>query len=430
MSDVFADYGGLFTVGAIAASLIFIKVVLLAKKPATEAPAPVTTTTKKNKKKTSKKKGKAKNVETVEPELTETQKAKAEKEKAKAKARKLRRKAEKESESNNNNNNNNNEVKEVPKKKKKKGKKKNKKQQVKDTQVDASESDNDDDGWTAVPISSRTKKEKKTDGDDDSPKDPSKNSEDFEIPSKYYGRILGKGGAHLQALQEFFNVEIDVPNKKDGHNIVTIEGNAVDIQATKNQIDQLIEKGYSKVTHPETVDSHIIVPSSERRLIFGKGGANIKAIQEATGTQINMPDRSSSSEKVVIIGKKDGVKKCKLLIRELITSGFCEATHPGLTKKEIPFPFAKTALLVGPGGQTIKSIQGNTNTKINTPKQLGMPLVIIGKPEDIFSAEREIQNVLNPPVITLQDLATQTDNPWATVEEYGSWRYSAIEIQA
>jgi transcription antitermination factor NusA-like protein len=439
MSDVFAEYGGLITVGAIAASLVFIKFAFLSNNTLPVAEEPVKQSQPKGKSaRKAAKKAAAKVSTVVTAEKTEAEKQKAAKEKAKAKARKARRKAEKEQEeeSTTTASSENTEAKAAGKKKKKNRKKKPKKVEAEvETKADVDDvSEDDDDSWTTVQISS-TRKSKPADdatGEDgeEVSSGPAKNVENFEIDTKYYGRISGDKGANLNALQDFFNVEINIPGKRDSTRFVSISGNAVDILATKNQIDQLIEKGYSKVTHPDTVDSHIIVPASDRKLLFGKGGSNIKAIQNATETRIELPDRSSTSEKVTIVGKKDGVKRCKLLIRELISSGFCEVTHPGLMKKEVPFPFDKVALLVGPNGHTIKSIQGNTKTKINTPKQLGMPLIIIGTAEDIFAAEREIQNVLNPPVITLQDLATQTNNPWARVEEYGNWSYDSIEVSA
>ena len=258
--------------------------------------------------------------------------------------------------------------------------------------------------------------------------DPNIKTEEFDVPKNKYGIIIGEKGSNLLALEETFSVSINVPKKGDENQYVSISGKIQDIKATRNQMDQLIQKGFCAVTHPGIIDSHVVIAEDQKAQLIGKGGVNIKKLQEATNCKINLPKRNDTTNAVTIIGSKADVDRCRVLVYQLATTGFCEVTHPGLRKKDIPFPFDKVSLIIGHNGNTIKSIQGSTKTKINTPKQLGMPLSIIGRPEDIFAAEKQIQNILNPPVITLQDLANQKDNKWAKAFQYG-WDYDSIVIK-
>jgi len=86
-------------------------------------------------------------------------------------------------------------------------------------------------------------------------------------------------------------------------------------------------------------------------------------------------------------------------LKDLIKEGYSTLTHEGYIKKELSFPKDKLHLLIGKAGQTIKSIQGNTKTKINIPERSsGSDLIsIIGNEAGVQQAEKEILRLLEPP---------------------------------
>jgi len=90
------------------------------------------------------------------------------------------------------------------------------------------------------------------------------------------------------------------------------------------------------------------------------------------------------------------VKRARQAIKDLIREGFSDLTHPGYVKAEVDFPKDKLALLIGPKGQTIKSIQGNTRTTIRTPTVAGQPVIISGPPAGVAQAQKEIVRLLEP----------------------------------
>lgn len=113
-------------------------------------------------------------------------------------------------------------------------------------------------------------------------------------------------------------------------------------------------------------------------------------------------------------------------IRTLIhfsSQGFSSVTHEGWVKLQIPFPADKIGALVGPKGQNIKSIQGNTNTRINT-NEPGV-VVVIGLPEGVAKAEKQILDMLEPEEFVDPMASVSADGPWsygATIQgESGFW---------
>jgi polyribonucleotide nucleotidyltransferase len=96
----------------------------------------------------------------------------------------------------------------------------------------------------------------------------------------------------------------------------------------------------------------------------------------------------------------------------LITDGFSTLTHDGWVKVDIAFPSEKYGILIGPKGQTIKSIQGNTKTRINLPEKTSKsPTVsVCGLPAGVAQAEKEIARLLEPLIVAepdVEDLANE-----------------------
>jgi rRNA processing protein Krr1/Pno1/outer membrane biosynthesis protein TonB len=233
------------------------------------------------------------------------------------------------------------------------------------------------------------------------------------IPAKFHALLIGKDASTLKVLQAGSGARIEMPKKDSGSTKVQIIGDAPSVANCNSAIHSLITYGYSQITHPGTVHDDIHVDTKNFGAVIGPKGDYLKSIQSKTNTRINFPEKDSNSERVTIVGKKDDVRAARLAIKELLADGYSPLTHEGLIKKDIDFPKDKVHVLVGPKGQTIKSIQGDTKTKINI-KPTGV--TIVGPPEGVARAERQIDKLLTPPTIVEED----------PEEEYvnGTWAHS------
>jgi len=221
----------------------------------------------------------------------------------------------------------------------------------------------------------------------------------YEMPvnPSSYGIIIGPKGATLMTIQEKTLAKIDIPKKDSDKKTVTISGSPEAIQACKKAINDLLTKGFSAVTDPGVSSSSISVPSAVLGSVIGPRGMHIQVIQQKTGTKIATPDRDSGSDKVTISGEKEGVQQAKEAIKMLVKYRYSTLTHAGYVKEEIPFPRDSLKTLIGPGGQTIKSIQGDTKTMVTIPTQFAanQNLVIVGPAAGVSHAIKQIRKVLD-----------------------------------
>jgi len=119
-------------------------------------------------------------------------------------------------------------------------------------------------------------------------------------------------------LQEATGTIIDVPKKSNNSKFLKICGDEAACEIVKSAIQQLVAKGYSDVTHENTVGDGIEVPARAHGVVIGPGGANLKALQAKTGTRISVPERGSGNNTVTIRGEQEGVRACRTAIKQLI----------------------------------------------------------------------------------------------------------------
>mmetsp|Transcript_36774 Transcript_36774/g.72184 ORF Transcript_36774/g.72184 Transcript_36774/m.72184 type:complete len:491 (-) Transcript_36774:319-1791(-) len=243
------------------------------------------------------------------------------------------------------------------------------------------------------------------------------------VDPKHYGLLIGPKGATLNKIQETTGVRIEIPDKESEKTTVTVSGSKENTQKAKTAIKSLIEKGFSSITDPNISSASISCPGKALGILIGPGGSNIKKLQAATCTKINTPTQGSGSDKVTISGEKDDVKKCKDAIKMLIQFGFSDLTHEGWTMLVCPFPVDELKTLIGPGGQTIKSIQGDTKCRVNVPdlKRPGSScdLTICGPAQGAQRAKAQILKLLEKQAAEIS--GGYDDHDYDSQDEYDSY---------
>jgi len=117
---------------------------------------------------------------------------------------------------------------------------------------------------------------------------------------------------------------------------------------------------------PETIN----VPSERVGQIIGKGGMKIRELQEKSQVRMaiakeNNPDTPHLRE-IKLTGSKEGIEKCKKLLKELFEA--VKIREGGTPDKTLEIPMNIVGLVIGKGGETVRKIIQETNCIVQVEK--------------------------------------------------------------
>lgn len=163
----------------------------------------------------------------------------------------------------------------------------------------------------------------------------------------------------------------------------------------------------------------IDVPNIKVGLIIGKAGETIKYLQHQSGARIQVTrdadhDPHASTRQVELMGTPEQISRAEQLIKDVlaeadaggstaIVSRGHGGTPPFGEQIQIRVPNNKVGLIIGRGGETIKSLQSRTGARIQL-----VPLQHSGDAESNFGLER---------VVTLLGNKQQTDMASELIKE-------------
>jgi len=261
-------------------------------------------------------------------------------------------------------------------------------------------------GWVTQVARKPPKKEKKekaaksSDGGEVEPPPPRSRTGKIVVDAKNHGRIIGPKGAILRAIQSVTNTDITMP-KLGGGNTIVIEGDPDRIDKAKEIIEDLVKKGFSPdiIQNGET-QMAMDLPDEKgiEGRIYGTKGVNLQNIQRKLKVRIAMPERNAKDRRLTLIGTPVQCERARECIQQLIAENFSPITHEGWTKLEFDIPREDLSLLIGKKGTTIQTIQDSTGAKLNIPGEhdMNQHVVVVGPPEAVSKAEKQIMAVLQP----------------------------------
>ena len=238
--------------------------------------------------------------------------------------------------------------------------------------------------------------------------------------------VIGPKGSTMQKIEAALDVKIDInaparddPNPSPTATVIITadEGNTGGIARAKSAVKELCTKGYSPITEaPGFAEQYVSVHPKYLAEIVGKGGKNIKALQQALEIKITIPKTDYNPRdkqvgkvpncRVGIAGPRENCVAGKKAIQELVRYHHTSITHPGWTheEKDVPqvsvfgssstllFLFAdiyimssyNTSLpqylvsvqskeffhcIIGRGGAEVKHIRGNFQVEVHLPSE-------------------------------------------------------------
>lgn len=114
------------------------------------------------------------------------------------------------------------------------------------------------------------------------------------MPNERVGLIIGKGGMTIKGLQDKTNCQVYIPPNADEDNpavrTLTIGSNYEhNLEAIQKEIFNLVQASQSSVGSGVSSTITMSVPDDKIGLVIGKGGFNIKDIQQRTNCKVVIP---------------------------------------------------------------------------------------------------------------------------------------------
>nr|GEV45627.1 far upstream element-binding protein 2 [Tanacetum cinerariifolium] len=136
-----------------------------------------------------------------------------------------------------------------------------------------------------------------------------------------------------------------------------------------------VSSAYGYGNPSKTID----IPNGRVGVIIGKGGETIKYLQAQSGAKIQVTrdmdaDPNSQTRGVELTGSSESIAKAEEMIRDVLAEA--EAGGSGVVSRRLPgqqggadqfsmqVPNNKVGLIIGKGGETIKSMQASTGARI------------------------------------------------------------------
>uniref|UniRef100_A0A803U0V4 Far upstream element binding protein 1 n=1 Tax=Anolis carolinensis TaxID=28377 RepID=A0A803U0V4_ANOCA len=205
------------------------------------------------------------------------------------------------------------------------------------------------------------------------------------IPASKAGLVIGKGGETIKQLQQAKEMVLDLIRDQGG------------FREVRNEYG-------SRIGGNEGLD--VPIPRFAVGIVIGRNGEMIKKIQNDAGVRIQFkPDDGTTPDRIAqITGPPDRCQHAAEIITDLLRS--VQAGNPGgLQEFNFIVPTGKTGLIIGKGGETIKSISQQSGARIelqrNPPPNAdpNMKLFTIrGTPQQIDYARQLIEEKIGGPV--------------------------------
>ncbi|XP_036436601.1 far upstream element-binding protein 3 isoform X1 [Colossoma macropomum] len=229
-------------------------------------------------------------------------------------------------------------------------------------------------------------------------------TEDFKVPDKMVGFIIGRGGEQITRIQLESGCKIQIAADSGGmiDRPCTLTGSPESIEQAKRLLGQIVDRcrngpGFHNEMDSNNAIQEILIPASKVGLVIGKGGDTIKQLQERTGVKMIMiqdgPMPTGADKPLRITGDPFKVQQARELVVEIIrekdqgdfrTGRGDFGSRLGGSSLDVAVPRFAVGIVIGRNGEMIKKIQNDAGVRIQF------------KPDDGISPDR-IAQVMGQP---------------------------------
>uniref|UniRef100_A0A3Q3DRM8 Far upstream element (FUSE) binding protein 3 n=1 Tax=Hippocampus comes TaxID=109280 RepID=A0A3Q3DRM8_HIPCM len=243
-------------------------------------------------------------------------------------------------------------------------------------------------------------------------------TEDFKVPDKMVGFIIGKGGEQISRIQLESGCKIQIASDSGGmlDRPCTLTGSPENIEQAKRLLSEIVEQcRYGPGFHCEMDGNgaiqQMLIPANKVGLVIGKGGETIKQLQERTGVQMIMiqddPMPTGADKPLRITGDPHKVQQARELVVKLIRDkdqgdfrvGRADfGSKMGGSSLDVVVPRFAVGIIIGRNGEMIKKIQTDAGVRIQFKQDDGVSpdrvAQVMGQPDHCHHAVHLINELV------------------------------------
>ncbi|XP_028318417.1 far upstream element-binding protein 3 isoform X2 [Gouania willdenowi] len=243
-------------------------------------------------------------------------------------------------------------------------------------------------------------------------------TEDFKVPDKMVGFIIGKGGEQISRIQLESGCKIQIASDSGGmlDRPCTLTGSPENIDQAKRLLNEIIEQcrygpGFHNDMDGNSSIQQILIPANKVGLVIGKGGETIKQLQERTGVQMIMiqddPMPTGADKPLRITGDPHKVQQARELVVKLIRDKDQGDFRPGRAdfgskmggnSLDVVVPRFAVGIIIGRNGEMIKKIQNDAGVRIQFKQDDGVSpdrvAQVMGQPDNCHHAIHLINDLV------------------------------------
>lgn len=211
---------------------------------------------------------------------------------------------------------------------------------------------------------------------------------DMNVEARFHRFIIGKSGANINKIREETGARIFVPEEgSSNEQQVRIVGTDEAVAKAYEILTEIVQKAAKKEAE---VSKELLIEHRFHGQIIGQKGDHIREIRDKYNVQINFPNASLRSDKVVIIGDKKNVDDCCKHLSELNQQLLLDNY-----RLELPVNKAFHKTVLGKEGAKIRKIRNETETRIDVSDESAKvpTFTISGKKNNVERARDLIQEL-------------------------------------
>eukprot|EP00456_Euglypha_rotunda_P051431 TRINITY_DN4154_c0_g1_i3.p1 TRINITY_DN4154_c0_g1~~TRINITY_DN4154_c0_g1_i3.p1 ORF type:complete len:495 (+),score=97.91 TRINITY_DN4154_c0_g1_i3:49-1533(+) len=157
----------------------------------------------------------------------------------------------------------------------------------------------------------------------------------YPLQNKYQlSLVFGEKGATLEKIASASGTRLQMPEKGTDNLQLSVTGDERSIEHAFTLIQELVDQGYTKDTHPDWVAEEVHVGESAMGAIIGTKGARLKDFTKQFKVKIDLPRRETAAKNDVLTVK--GPKKQVALFKQEIANILASREAP--IEQEVPDP--------------------------------------------------------------------------------------------
>uniref|UniRef100_A0A8D3CBL4 K Homology domain-containing protein n=1 Tax=Scophthalmus maximus TaxID=52904 RepID=A0A8D3CBL4_SCOMX len=237
-----------------------------------------------------------------------------------------------------------------------------------------------------------------------SPNDDAVITEDYKVPDRMVGFIIGRGGEQITRIQLESGCKIQIAADSGGlmERPCSLTGTPESIEQAKRLLVQIVDRcrngpGFHSDGEGGASVQEMLIPASKVGLVIGRGGDTIKQLQERAGVKMMMiqdgPMPTGADKPLRISGDPYKVQAARELVLEVIREKDGDfragrndfSARLGGANLDVPVPRFAVGIVIGRNGEMIKKIQNDAGVRIQfkaddgiSPERVAM---VMGQPD-------------------------------------------------